>query len=56
MPYLPRFTWKAGINPSELSRIDVTNPTGTQKLRMISARIFNESIGNYSFHSGIQIP
>eukprot|EP01016_Furgasonia_blochmanni_P009574 TRINITY_DN13971_c0_g2_i6.p2 TRINITY_DN13971_c0_g2~~TRINITY_DN13971_c0_g2_i6.p2 ORF type:complete len:172 (+),score=31.90 TRINITY_DN13971_c0_g2_i6:208-723(+) len=45
MVYIKRLSWKTGINPSNWTRIDLNNLTPTQKLMLISARIFGTTFG-----------
>lgn len=45
MVYIPRITFKTGINPSLISQFPVSAPySGTQKLMLSRTRIFGDKI------------
>lgn len=52
MPYIPRISFKTGINPSMVRNFAVDgNYTGTQKLMLTATRIFGTKIGYLCYHS-----
>lgn len=50
MPYIPRISFKTGINPSMVRNFPVDgNYTGTQKLMLTATRIFGTKIGYLAY-------
>ncbi len=54
MPYIKLPTFKTGINPSAQTQFDLKNLTGTQKLMLISSRIFGHTYGG-NMRSGSKV-
>jgi len=51
MVFIPRITFKTGVNPSLVRSFPVDgNYTGTQKLMLTASRIFGSKIGYINIH------